>query len=573
MWVLGISKGHNGAVALSCDGKVISAVQAERLSRVKRQSVTITDDIAVVSDCVKYCMEQAGITHREIQSVAISTSWDVKHIENNKVFEYLGGTPNDYKGTYYVPHHFAHMEYILHYSSLFKGIVLVVDGSGSKETDRRHFSIPEEISGKCISHVHPMGKETISAYWFDGNRAVLIYRLSPPIAGFEKCNQNSNSLLQSIGHYWRWASNYCCGSHSEAGKVMGLAALGNPKVHAHLNILSMSAEGLITIDYSRLQDEFQNPNVFGKDLSDNGHYADIAAMVQSDTENILISILTLLKQKFPTDTLYYSGGVALNVVANEKIVRSQLFNQVILNGSVEDNGTAIGAALATSNVLLNKRIAEPVTDYYGRTYVTNEILTVLERFPFAYEFLQNDRLYDSVASLIYDGKVIGWFQGRSEFGPRALGNRSILAHPGYPNMKGVLDLQMKCRDRYRPYAPVVLEEHAGQYFDIDGESPVMMREGKVLTNEFPAITHVDGSARVQTVTEMDNERLYKLIKSFNKLSGFPILLNTSFNLPGEPIVETPSDALNSFSRGALEYLCIGNYLVSRKEKTNKQGIT
>ena len=133
-------------------------------------------------------------------------------------------------------------------------------------------------------------------------------------------------------------------------------------------------------------------------------------------------------------------------------------------------------------------------------------------------------------------------------------------------MKYILDLQMKCRDRYRPYAPVVLEEHAGQYFDIGGGSPVMMREGKVLTNDFPAITHVDGSARIQTVTKKGNKRLYKLIQSFNKLSGFPILLNTSFNLPGEPIVESPTDALNSFSNGALEYLCLGNYLVSRKNR-------
>ena len=566
MWVLSITKTHNGAVALTHNGKVVSAIQAERISRAKRQSITLKDDKALVSSCVKYCLNQAGITHAEIHSIAISTSWDVSHVEDKVLFDYLGGTPNDFKGTYYVPHHFAHMEYIVHYSNLSPGIVLIVDGSGSKEKDRQQCNISEEVSPECISHVHMTGKETVSAYWFNGFRPVLIYRFSPPVAGFEKCNQNSNGLLQSIGHYWRWASNYCCGSHSEAGKVMGLAALGDPKAHAHLNILSMRKNGLIELDYTKLHQEFRSPNIFGKDLSDSKHYADIAAMVQNDTENILLDILTMLKEKCSTDTLYFSGGVALNVVANEKIIRSGLFNNVILNGSAEDNGTAIGAALTVSNVLIGKRVAEPVTDYYGRTYTKDEILTALEKFPFAYERLKENQIYDKVASLIHDNKVVGWFQERSEFGPRALGNRSILANPSNLNMKYILDLQIKCRDRYRPYAPVVLEEHASQYFDIEGVSPVMMREGKVLIRNFPAITHRDGFARVQTVTKKENERFYKLIQSFKKLSGLPMILNTSFNLPGEPIVESPTDALNSFSNGTLDYLCVGNYLLSRKTR-------
>ena len=350
---------------------------------------------------------------------------------------------------------------------------------------------------------------------------------------------------------------------------MGLAASGDTAEYANLNILSVNKDGLISLDYEKLHKEFKFPNIFGKDLSGEKHYADVSAMVQRDTEKILMDILTILKGKYTTNTLYYAGGVALNVVANEKIIRSGLFENVILNGSVEDNGTAIGAALAASNILMKKRVTETVTDFYGRAYVNNEILTAIEEFSFEFEFVEEDQIYDRVASLLFNNKVVGWFQGRSEFGPRALGNRSILANPSSPNMKYILDLHIKHRDRYRPYAPVVLEERAGQYFDIDGESPVMMREGKVLKNNFPAITHVDGSARVQTVTENENAPLYKLIKAFDKVSGFPIILNTSFNLPGEPIVESPTDALNSFSNGSLEYLCLGNYLVSRSSKSAK----
>jgi len=570
VWVLGITKSHNGAVALTNNGKVVVAIQAERISRVKRQAIELKNDQKLVSACVKYCLNQAGITHADIQSIGISTPWKVHHIENKVLFDYIGGTPNNYKKTYYIPHHFAHVEYILHYSNLASGIVLIIDGSGSNERDRKYCNIVEEVSPKCISHAHMTGKETVSAYWFDGRRTLLIYRFSPPVARFEKCNKNNNGLLQSIGHYWRWASNYCCGSHTEAGKVMGLAALGNPKVHKHLKILSIHKDGLIKLNYEKLHKEFRSPNVFGKDLSENKHYSNIAAMVQSDTENILMDILTMLKEKHPTDTLYYAGGVALNVLANEKIIRSGLFKNIILNGSVEDNGTAIGAALAASNVLIGKRTTEEITDYYGQKYENDEILAAIKKFNFAYEFIEGDQFYEKIASLIFDKKVIGWFQGRSEFGPRALGNRSILANPNNPKMKHILDLHFKYRDRYRPYAPVVLEEYTKKYFDLDVSSPVMMTGGKVLCKDFPAITHVDGSARIQTLGKKGNEIFYNLMQAFNKISGFPLILNTSFNLPGEPIVESPTDALNSFSNGALEYLCLGNYLVYRKFRSKNE---
>ena len=569
MWVLGITKSHNGAVALTNNGKVVAAIQAERISRVKRQAIELKNDKKLISACVKYCLNQAGITHADIQSIGISTPWKVQHIKNKVLFDYIGGTPNNYRKTYYIPHHFAHVEYILHYSNLESGIVLIVDGSGSNERDREYCNIAEEISPECISHAHMTGKETVSAYWFDGRRALLIYRFSPPVASFEKCNKNSNGLLQSIGHYWRWASNYCCGSHTEAGKVMGLAALGDPKVYENLNILSIHKDGLIKLNYEKLYKEFRSPNIFGNDLSENEHYSNIAAMVQNDTENVLMAILTQLKEKYPTNTLYYAGGVALNVVANEKIICSGLFNNVILNGSVEDNGTAIGAALAASKELTDKRVTETVTDYYGKTYTNDEILTAIKKFNFKYKFIEEEQLYEKVASLIYENKVIGWFQGRSEFGPRALGNRSILANPNNPKMKHILDLHFKYRDRYRPYAPAVLEEYAEKYFDISGTSPVMMTGGKVLRKDFPAITHVDGSARIQTLNKKENESFYKLTQAFNKISGFPVILNTSFNLPGEPIVESPTDALNSFRNGALEYLCLGNYLVSRKSRLKK----
>ncbi len=566
MWILGISKSHNGSVALIHDGKIISAIQAERISRIKRYPIDLKNDKILIKKCIDYCLKEAGISHTELNSVAISTPWDVNCSEDNLLFDHIGITPKNYRKTYYVPHHYAHVEYIIHYHNLSPGIVLIIDGSGSKEDDRKNFNIKENISSKYISHVNKSGKETISAYWFDGKNIFLIYRFSPSLDIFDKSNEKSKGFLQSIGHYWRWASNYCCGSHTEAGKVMGLAAYGDPNIYKNLKILSIKGDGSIKVDYKMLDKKFNKPNIFSKDLTNDSHYSNIAAMVQKDTEDILFKILKFLKKKHSSNTLYYAGGVALNMVANEKIIKSKLFNNVVLNGSVEDNGTAIGAALAASYELQNKRSPEKITDYYGKSYSNEEILNAINKFKFKYEFISEQKKYDIVAKLIYNNNVVGWFQGRSEFGPRALGNRSILANPTHSKMKYILDLYIKQRDRYRPYAPVVLEEYSKKYFDIDGTSPVMMSGGKVLSKKFKAITHVDGSARIQTLSKSDNIIFYNLIKSFQKISGFPIILNTSFNLPGEPIVETPVDALNSFRNGSLPYLCLGNYLVSREER-------
>ena len=203
MWILGISKSHNGAVALIHNGKVVSAIQAERISRIKRHPIYLKNDKILVKKCVDYCLNYAGIKYSDLNSIAISTPWEVVHLENDNLFDYIGGTPRDYKKTYYVPHHFAHVEYILHYSNLSPGIVLIIDGSGSKEQDRKSFNIDENISSKCISHIHKTGKETISAYYFDGKNVSLIYRFSPPSKISEKNNEKSHGFLQSVGHYWR----------------------------------------------------------------------------------------------------------------------------------------------------------------------------------------------------------------------------------------------------------------------------------------------------------------------------------------------------------------------------------
>lgn len=558
--VLGFSNTHNGSVSLICDGEVKAAIQAERISRKKRQELPLGKEIFLTHECVEYCLNYSGIKYKDINAIALSTPWNVQKISNEKIFHYIGGIPENYIGTFYVPHHLSHMEYILHYGNMEPGIVLVIDGSGSLEEERSLFNIKEDHHPKIIKHTHFSGKEVISAYWFDGSKTFLIYRFSPS----QDLIDNKNSkLLHSIGHYWEWASLYCCGSRNGAGKVMGLAALGEESKSYEEDILTINDYGEIKLDFCKINEIYNEPNIFVSDLSNSKHHQDLAKRVQLETENVILKLLNILKKRFPSDNLYLSGGVALNVVANERIKKSKLFKKIILNGSVEDNGIAIGAGIAANINMGFERKVSRITDFYGRSYNESDIIDAISNFNLSFKILCENELFSIAAEFIKQEKIIGWFQGRSEFGPRALGNRSILANPSSHSTKYILDHYMKCRDRYRPYAPVVIEEKASQYFDINDSSPVMMRNVNVLDKSLVAIQHIDGTARVQTVSEDQNKKLYKLLLEVDKITGFPILLNTSFNRPGEPIVESPNDALSCYSEGCLDYLFIGNILISR----------
>jgi len=561
--ILGINLSHNGSVALISNGEVKSAIQAERISRLKRYPLILGQETEVFKKCINYCLNEAGFNYSDIEAIALSTPWKVTKVNDVNLFELIGGKPKKYIKTFYAPHHYSHMEYIAHFGHLEPGIILVIDGSGSLEQDRLFFNIEEKSHPKIINHSYPDGKEVISAYWFDGLKSSLIYRFSPSELVIESHSQNNWALLQSIGHYWEWASSYCYGSRNEAGKVMGLAAFGKKEKLDKEEILSISENAKLKLDFQQIKKNFKNPNIFSLDLSNSKHHQNLALKVQLETENVILKLLNILKKKYPTDTLYYSGGVALNVVANERINNSNLFKNVILNGSVEDNGTAIGAGLSASLQLGYKRKFSTVTDYYGREYSDKEIMEEVLKYNFSYKILTEKATFKIAADLILKEKVFGWFQGRGEFGPRALGNRSILANPMSLNTKHILDHYMKCRERYRPYAPVVIEEQASQYFDINNSSPVMMRNVKVLDKRLCAITHFDGTARVQTVNRKENEPLYLLLLEVKKSIGCPILLNTSFNIPGEPIIESPKDALSAFSRGSLDYLFLKNVLISR----------
>ena len=398
--------------------------------------------------------------------------------------------------------------------------------------------VKEDLNGASIE-CQAEGKESISAYSYSGGKLRLLYRFSGgPIVSPHQSIRHINSL----GHLWRWAAQYCHGSQNEAGKVMGLAPYGDPLKHDGIPYL-LFQDGLVNVDFAILNREFGTPNHEGRDITGSSHYADLAAGIQHRTNKFLVGLIKWLRRRYDFERVCYSGGIALNGITNEEIIR-QCSVGLTMGASCEDNGTAIGCALAAYYDITG-RPREPEdrpTDYYGRMYSRREIECEIDDLRQAgMTVVQYDEgtLTQTAASLLDSGAVVAWFQGKSEFGPRALGNRSILADPRRADMKDILNSNVKFREAYRPYAPAVLEEYADSWFDMGGiSSPFMLRVCPVKGSVLPAITHVDGSARVQTVCRKTNFRFYGLIKEFESLTGVPVLLNTSFNVAGEPIVES-----------------------------------
>jgi len=317
---------------------------------------------------------------------------------------------------------------------------------------------------------------------------------------------------------------------------------------------------------------------------------DMAASIQQATEYIMLKLTTSLYQQYKEDNLCLAGGVALNCVANGKILKQSGFKNIWIQPAAGDAGGALGAALAVYyEHLKQQRIVEPGKDnmynaLLGPEYNEVEIREILTNHNLKFELLTDDELYKIIAQEIATGKVIGRFKGRMEFGPRALGARSIIADPRNSTMQSVLNNKIKFRESFRPFAPAVLEQHADEYFDLGAPSPYMLLVGKVMEEKrktpdndqqdplkkinqersvVPAITHLDYSARLQTVNQNQHPDFYKLIDAFHQLTGCPMVINTSFNRMDEPIVCTPEDAILCFLNTEIDVLAIGNFLVKK----------
>jgi carbamoyltransferase len=370
-------------------------------------------------------------------------------------------------------------------------------------------------------------------------------------------------------------------------KVMGMAAYGQAtyvdKVRKLIRLLDDGSyrldlrylgypHGLKSIDESFI-DLFGPPRAAGADLEE--RFANIAASIQVVTEDAMLGLARRARRLSGSENLCMAGGVALNVLANARILRESGFKRLWIQPAAGDAGGCLGAATYLHHtVLRNPRRYRMDSAYLGPGYSNSDIYTFLEREGVQFTVLEDDQIAPCVARLLADNNVVGWFQGRMEFGPRALGARSILANPTDPTTKDTLNAKIKHREAFRPFAPSTLLEAASTYFDVgspvgDVESPFMLLTARVRPDKqhlLPAITHLDGTARVQTVSRTQNPLYYALIEEFGKLTGVPVLVNTSFNVQGEPIVCTPSEAFNSFAHTDMDYLVMGNALVPASSK-------
>ena len=375
--------------------------------------------------------------------------------------------------------------------------------------------------------------------------------------------------MPGLGALYSRASTYVFGDWNKCGELMGLAPYGRRE-----QIKSLMDITDIRLTVPRWSAEFNQPYIAeagGKwDSSPSmRHWEDLAWRVQDDTEKVLLARANWLRETTGAKNLCIAGGVALNCVANGRVAREAGFENVWIQPAAGDDGIAIGCALyGWLEVQKQQRGFVMEHAYVGRGYSDAEVEAATQRSIVKVQTaaVKSSNVYAETAKLLADQKVIGWFQGRSEFGPRALGNRSLIADPRKADMKDILNSRVKHRQPFRPFAPIVLAERMTDVFEGDEDSPFMLIAKAVRPewrDRIPAVVHVDGTARVQTVRESTNPALYRLLKEFEELTGVPVLINTSFNVKGEPIVETPRDAMRCFLTTGIDHLVLHDTVVSK----------
>ena len=566
MYNLGIScYYHDSAAAILKDGHVIAAVEEERFSRKKF-------DDGFPNIAIDWCLQEAGIKPEQIDSVAfydkpilkfdrlldnyitvaplglysfldIIPKWLHKRLWiKNDIKKHLKG----FNGEIIFPeHHMSHAAHAFYTSPFEECAILTIDGVGEWTTTS--FGTAQNNSIKLTDDIrwpHSVG---------------LFYSAFTYFLGF-KVNE---------GEY----------------KLMGLSAYGKPKyydlilkelidvkddgsIHLNMKYFAFTYDKVMTND--RFSELFGIPPRKKNEKTEQIHY-DIGASAQKVLEDVILMMANHIHKKTQMKNLSFAGGVALNGVANYNLLKNGPFENIHIPPSPGDGGSAVGCAQYLYYIHnKNKRTIEQISEkiknniYVGPSFSNDLIKSFLDENNIDYEYLQREQLLQNTAKLISDGSIVGWYQGKMEWGPRALGNRSILADPRDAKMKDILNEKIKHRESFRPFAPSILEEYASEYFDIGITSPYMLLVVPVKKPEkIPAVTHVDGTGRLQTVSKQSNPLYYDLINEFYKITNIPVIINTSMNVMGEPIVNTPEQAYNMIKKTDMDYIIMGNHLVSK----------
>ncbi len=588
--ILGISAFyHDSAACLVRDGKIMAAAQEERFTRKKH-------DAAFPEHAVEYCLREGGISLAEVDYVAFYEKPFVKF--DRILHSYLAYAPSGLKTflmaiPLWIRERIWMKTLIQEQLPEFAGKILFPE---HHESHAASAFFPSPYPEAAFLTVDGVGEWTTTSYGKGiGNNIEMLGELHFP---------HSLGLLYS-------AFTYFTGFRVNSGeyKLMGLAPYGEPKyVDVILReLIDLKEDGSfrlnmkyfnygvgLTMTNQRFAELFGRPprkpesKLTQMDM-------DLARSIQDVTEEIMFRMAKHVRTQTGMKNLCLAGGVALNCVANGKILREGIFENIWIQPAAGDAGGALGAALfAWHQVLGNTRVADGVHDsqrgsYLGPDFSRDEIHAYLTKNNIPFTELSDTELPDKIADLIKAEKVIGWFYGRMEFGPRALGGRSIIGDAQSPKMQEVMNLKIKFRESFRPFAPSVLREKCAEWFDLKEESPYMLlvapvaksRQREMTAEEqkrfglekllairstIPAVTHVDYSARVQTVTEDHNSMYYRTIKKFDEKYGCPVIINTSFNVRGEPIVGTPEHSYLCFMRTNMDYLLVGNFLLEKKDQ-------
>jgi len=591
VYILGISAFyHDSAVALLKNGEILFAAQEERFSRVKHDS-------RFPQNAFTAALEFGKINESDLNAITYFENPKLKstRVLNSYINNFPNGLNNFAKALSGIPLNQGRVEKQIRNFTNFTGLIHMGNHHLSHAASAYY---PSPFSEAAILTLDGIGE------WATGS---ISHGLDNRITlRAEKRFPHSLGLLYS-------AFTKYCGFKVNSGeyKLMGLAPYGQPKFLKLIkdNLASHDGYGSIVLDMKYFDFELGNKmfntkfeDLFGSkgatpEQSTNQFFMDVAASIQLFTEEVVLGAAVFAKELTGSSNLCLAGGVALNCVANGKILNMNIFDDIWIQPAAGDAGGALGAALNYWHRNLSKpKITSKINldsqkgSYLGKSYSNSEIQESLLDLDAVYVCYEDKSvLRKKVAQLLAEEKVVGWFQGRSEFGPRALGNRSILGDPRSEKTQSTMNLKIKFRESFRPFAPAILSERASEWFGLRklAVSPYMLIVAQVLSkhllsnnenhingierlklrrSSIPAVTHVDNSARIQTVHKETNLDFHDLISEFELITGFPLVVNTSFNVRGEPIVESPKDAFVCFMRSNIDYLCIGNYLLAKSEQ-------
>lgn len=596
-YILGISAYyHDSAAALIADGEIIAAAQEERFTRKKH-------DPNFPEQAIRYCLKEADINFSNIDHVVF---YDKPLIKFERLIEtYLAYVPKGFR-SFLTAIPIWLKEKLFLKSTLKKELISLAGSKQAKlppllftshhESHAASAFFPSPYKRAAVLCLDGVGEWATSSVWLgEDNHLTPLWEINFP---------HSLGLLYS-------AFTYYTGFKVNSGeyKLMGLAPYGEPQYVDLIlnNLLDLKPDGTFRLDMSyfnyasgltmtsaKLHKLFGGePRKSESEISQKE--MDIARSIQVVTEEIILKLINTIHKEMNVDSLCMAGGVALNCVANGRILRESPFKNIWIQPAAGDAGGALGSALSIWHDYLNKpRDVDNENDamqgsYLGAQFSNQEIITYLDSIGASYTQLNDPELMPKLAEILDSDNVVGWFNGRMEFGPRALGGRSIIGDPRSTNMQSQMNLKIKYRESFRPFAPAIKAESVSDWFEIDGKSPYMLLVAPVkkdkcfimtdeqerlfgidkLTisrSEIPSITHVDYSARIQTVHPETNPRFYNLIDQFEQRTGCPILINTSFNVRGEPIVASPEDAYRCFMRTEMDYLVMENILLNKNDQ-------